>query len=625
VRIRFEIVNLQSRISNLELLMRLTITLTAIVFLLVVPFARGQDVQVSASLSSDTVGVEDQLQFTLTVSGADSGDAEAPRLSRIEGFRIVSGPSVSTQYQWINGRSSSSKSFIYELIPEREGQFTIGSVDVRVRGKTYKTQPVQVRVTSAPRNPAPRTQRPANPFDPFQEEEAPARKPAGGDVFIRAELDRNSAYAGQQVTLSYKLYTEVGVSGIELQENPQLSGFWVENLEVEKNPKGLRQVVNGREYLVYTIKRQALFATITGQLKIPSSLFAVSATSQSDFFGVFGRTETLYRKTQELSLDVRPLPEKGRPAGFSNAVGEFNLSAAIDKSRAATGEAVAFRVTLQGRGNIKMIPDISIPSFPDFTIYSSKRADNIRTVAENQIGGDKTWEYVIVPKAPGRQFIPALSFSYFNAERDRYETVTTPALELDVVRGKDNAGSILTASGDKQSLTRRGTDINFIKPSAGTLDQPSRPVYGHLWFYLLAAMPLAFNAGALIYQRQRSRLKDDAGLIRRRNAKRKALQQLKNADREARSQARSFYDRASTALSGYLGDRFGLSEIELAGDTLDRALSARSISTEIIRETRACLQECDFGRFVSASGSTDQMHVLSARIRKNIEQLEQAG
>jgi hypothetical protein len=604
--------------------MRLRIIFTAIVFILIIPCIHGQDVQVSASVSSDTVGVEDQFQFTLTVSGPDSGDAESPRLSRIEGFRIVSGPSVSTQYQWINGRSSSSKSFIYELIPEREGQFTIGSVEMRVRGNTYKTQPVQVRVTSAPRNPAPKTQRRLNPFDPFQEEEAPARKPVAGDVFIRAELDRNSAYPGQQVTLSYKLYTEVAISGIELQESPQLPGFWVESLEVEKNPKGLRQVENGREYLVYTIKRQALFATTTGQLKIPPSLFAVSATSQHDFFGVFGRTETLYRRTQELSLDVKPLPEKGRPADFSNAVGEFNLTAAIDKSRAATGEAVALQVKLQGRGNIKMIPDIAIPSFPDFAIYSSKRADNIRPVAENQIGGDKTWEYVIVPKAPGRQFIPALSFSYFNAEHDRYETVTTPALELDVVRGKDNAGSILATSGDKQNLTRRGTDINFIKLSAGSFEQKDRPVYGNLWFYLLAALPLAFNAGVLIYQRQRSKLEDNPELVRKRNAKRKAFQQLKNADREARSQARAFYDRASIALSGYLGDRFGLSEIELTGDTLERALSARSISNEIIRETRACLQECDFGRFVSASGSPDQMREVSARIRKNIEDMEQA-
>jgi hypothetical protein len=543
-------------------------------------------------------------------------------LSQVEGFRIVSGPSVSTQFQWINGRSSSAKSFIYELIPEREGQFTIGSVEIRVRGKIYKTQPVQVRVTSAPRNPAPRTQRPANPFDLLQEEDAQARNPAG-DVFIKAELDRNWAYPGQQVTLSYKLYTEVGISGIELRESPQLTGFWVENLEVEKNPKGLREVINGREYLAYTIKRQALFATTTGQLKIPASLFAVSASSQRDFFGVFGRTETLYRKTQELSLEVKPLPEKGRPAGFSNAVGEFSLTAAIDKSRAATGEAVAFQVKLQGRGNIKMIPDIAIPSFPDFTIYSSKRADNIRPVAENQIGGDKTWEYVIVPKAPGRQIIPALTFSYFNAERDRYETVSTPALELDVARGKDTAGSIL-ASGDKQSLTRRGTDINFIKLSAGKFERPERPVYQSFWFYLLAALPLVFNAGALIYQRQRSKLKDNAELIRKRNAKRKALRQLKSADREARAQTRSFYDKASIALSGYLGDRFGLSEIELTGDTLERALSARAISTETIWETRACLQECDFGRFVSASGSPDQMHGLSARIRKNIEELEQA-
>ena len=68
---------------------------------------------------------QDQFQLAITVTGRDSGDAESPRLSRLQGFKVVSGPNISTQFQWVNGRSSSSKSFIYILIPEKEGQFTI--------------------------------------------------------------------------------------------------------------------------------------------------------------------------------------------------------------------------------------------------------------------------------------------------------------------------------------------------------------------------------------------------------------------------------------------------------------------------------------------------------------------
>jgi hypothetical protein len=92
----------------------------------------GQDVQVAASIGSDAVGVQDHFQLTVTVSGRDSGDAETPRLPPLHGFRVVAGPSVSTQFQWINGRTSSNKSFTYLLLPEKEGQFTIDPVEVRV-------------------------------------------------------------------------------------------------------------------------------------------------------------------------------------------------------------------------------------------------------------------------------------------------------------------------------------------------------------------------------------------------------------------------------------------------------------------------------------------------------------
>lgn len=584
--------------------------------------AWGQDTQVTASVGSDSVGVQDQVQLSITVSGKDSGDAEPPRISSLQGFRIVSGPNVSTQFQWINGRTNSSKSFVYVLIPEKEGQFTIDPVEVRVGGKGYRTQPLQVRVTSAPRSSPQQQQRSVNPLDPFggleEEEDLRGSKVAAEDVFVRAELDRSSAYIGQQVTLAYRVYTRVGITGFQLQESPPLSGFWVEDIEIDKTPKGIHQVVNGREYLVFTVKKQALFATATGKLKVPSSIFAISAETQGNFFGVFGRTETVYRRTPEASLDVNPLPAGGRPADFNNAVGSFSLSSGVDKKQVATGEAVALRIKLEGQGNLKMIPDISIPSLPDFTVYSSKRADTIRPSAENQISGDKTWEYVIIPKAPGRQVIPSLSFSFFNAEQNKYETVTTAPISLDVVRGADSAGASGLSGGEKQDLVRRGTDINFIKLSADDLERtPFRHPY---WLFLIAAIPLAFNAGILVYQRQRSKV--SAGAVRMRKAKRNAFERLENAEKQCTSDARRFYDQAAAALSGYLSDKFNFTEIELTGDNLERALSQNSIPHETVEEVKACLRECDFGRFVSASASTDRMRELAARIRKSIEALE---
>ncbi len=606
--------------------MKLPNRLLFIFFLCVPTGAWSQETQVTASVSSDAVGVQDQLQFTITVSGQDSGEAQNPRIPRLQGFKIVSGPNISTQYQWINGRSSSAKSFIYVLIPEREGQFTIDPVDVPIGNRIYKTRPLQVRVTSAPHSPSPSPpQRPFNLPDLFEEEDRQSGALDAEAVFVKAELDRNSAYPGQQVTLFYKLYARVRVTGIRIQDSPPLSGFWVEDLEVQQNPRGERKVINGREYQAFTIKKQALFPTATGRLKIPSSTFAISAAGGGDFFGVFGRTETLYRKAQESLLEVKPLPVAGRPADFSNAVGSFNLTAGIDKTQVATGDAVSLRVKLEGQGNLMMIPDISVPPIPDFTVFSSKRADAIRAFPENQIGGDKTWEYVLVPKAPGHQTIPSFSLSYFNPEGDKYETVMTPALSLNVNRRADSSTALsgLSESG-KQNLIRQGTDISFIKLSTDNLESSGRPLYRNLWFYLLAAIPLAFNIGAFFFQRQRSRLAN-SGVIRNRRAKRKALKQLRIAEKEGRSDARRYYDRAALALSGYLADRFDMKEIELTGDNLDHMLSRNSVQHEIVEEIKACLQECDFGRFVSASNSADKMLALSARIRKNIDTLEKTA
>ena len=134
---------------------------------------------------------------------------------------------------------------------------------------------------------------------------------------------------------------------------------------------------------------------------------------------------------------------------------------------------------------------------PDFTIYSSKRSDNVRAIEENLIGGDKSWEYVIVPKAPGQQTVPSFTFSYFDPQRAAYETVTTPPLELKVIRSSDD-GSVLTGlSGiSKQNLSRQGTDINFIKLSSNDLEAQARADLSDL-----LVLPGGWNSAALQYRR----------------------------------------------------------------------------------------------------------------------------
>jgi hypothetical protein len=585
----------------------------------------GQDVQVSATVSSDTVGLQDQLRLTIMVSGGDAGAASPPVLQRLPGFQIVQGPDTSTQFQWINGKTTSSKNFSYLLVPEREGQIAIDPIEIRVGAKAFKTQAFKIRVIpgSSGGQAGPQQRRPA-PFslDDDQEQETRSRI-SETDIFVRAEIDRTSAYIGQQVTLAYRLYTKIPITGLQLQDNPALTGFWVEGIDVPTNPTAERKVIDGEEYLEYLVKKQALFPTVGGPLKIPPSSFAISARSSNDLFSFFRRTETVYRKTKEARLDVKQLPTTNRPADFGNAVGTFNLTSSLDKTEVAVGDAVSLRVKLEGRGNLKLVPDLTLPQIPDFTVYSSKRSDNIRRFEEDRVGGDKIWEYVLVPKAPGAQSLPSLSFSYFNPEREKYETITTLRLSLSVKRGAQSGSSLTGLSGiGKQDLVRQGTDINFIKLSAGDFRPDPRPVYGQSWFYALAVLPMLVNLVIFFYQKGRDTAADNPRLARSRRARRLAIAALRHAEQRGRVEPRHFYDGAASALSRYLSDRFFLPEIAVTADSLERALAQKSVPSPVVNEAVSCLQECDFARFAAKTASAASMSALAVRIRKVIDGLE---
>jgi hypothetical protein len=584
-----------------------------------VAVAVGQDVQVRATVGSDVVDVQDQFQYTITISGADSGDAEAPRL-RFADFQVVSGPNVSTSFQWINGRTSSSKSITYILLPRREGQFTLEPAEITIRGKVFRTQAIKIRVTAnSSHAPPPRPPRSYDPFG-FGDPRPEGESISASDVTVSAVLDKPSVYQGEQVTLTYHLSTRVGVSGLQLQESPSLNGFWVEDLEVESNPVPARKMIGGEEFLDYVVRRQALFPTTAGRLSIPPATFAISIPMRGDLFRVFTSSETIYRKNRETSIEVKPLPAQGRPPGFGNAVGSFNLKSSTDKSKAATGEAISLKVRLEGRGNLKMIPDVALPNLPDFTVFSSKRAENVRPFENATIGGDKTWDYVIVPKAPGDQSVPPVTFSYFDPAKEKYETLSTPEIPISVIRGVDSSQSALSGIA-RQDLQRQGTDINFIKLSGQDLRPGGKPYYTKIWFLLLAALPVALNVMLFLVQRERSRQSVDLRKLRR--ARGVARGALKQALKSGAKEPRKFYDGAAVALSRYLSDRFQVPEIAVTGDTLERTLSDRGISPEIVREAISCLQDCDFGRFVSSS--PEKMRSTADRITRAIEGMERAS
>ena len=182
---------------------------------------------------------------------------------------------------------------------------------------------------------APRRRSPFSVFDDMGlDEDSPLRDrtPRRAEVLTVAEVDKRSAFVGEQVTLTYKILTQLPITQVEVKEIPSLNGFWVEEIEVPKNPTAANRVVNGKQYAEYVIKKQALFPTKEGALQIPSATFGLVVRTSSGGFFSLGTQESVFRKTEAMTLKVAPLPEAGKPATFSGAVGNFKLESTLDKT-----------------------------------------------------------------------------------------------------------------------------------------------------------------------------------------------------------------------------------------------------------------------------------------------------
>ena len=583
-----------------------------------------QEASVTAEVSPNPVGVDEQVSLTITVVG---GGAERPQIPKITGLKLTVGPSVSNQFQWINGQSSSSQSFTYILLPEAEGTVKVPPIAIRANGKTYHTGEITLKVLKevAGQSQAPRRRSPFSVLDDMGlEEDSPLRDrtPRRAEVLTVADLDKRSAFVGEQVTLTYKILTQLPITQVEVKEIPSLNGFWVEEIEVPKNPTAANRIVNGKQYAEYVIKKQALFPTKEGALQIPSATFGLAVRTSSGGFFSLGTQESVFRKTEAITVRVAPLPDAGKPASFNGAVGNFRLESVIDKPTAETGEALNLKIMLSGTGNLKTITEFPLPDLPGFKIYSSKNNDQV-TVRNDVLQGNKSWEYVIIPQAPGKERIPNLKFFYFSPAAKQYREASAPSLEVAVLKGKGRAAGEVVQTTLQQGIVKRGSDINYIKLASVPLKDRSRRLYQFTWVWVGLLVPLLFNACMLLYTSHQARLRQDVTSFRSRRAARGAEKRLAEAQKCLKNhQYGQFHSILESSIGGYLSDKFNLPQIEITSQQIKRFMEERNLNSHLAEEVAALLEECNFARYAPVQPDRGNVDALYARAKNAIVRIE---
>lgn len=524
--------------------------------------------------------------FVVNVEISGTQDVQSdPELPDLSAFAQFLGSSSQSSVRMVNGRTSVSLTLQYRYQALVEGTHTIPSFEVEAGGETLVTDPLEVTVSRE-------ASAGAVPDSPIGED----------DLFITAEPSKRSVYVGEPLIVEYRIWTRVDVSSFGMTRVPEPEGFWVEDVTQPGQPRVEQRTRNGVPYTTAVIRRVALVPTGAGERTIePIGVEAQVRvrTGRDPFEDFFGRSSLFGSTTVQttvladaVSLDVRPLPP-GAPDPFSGVVGTMEVSAELDRDSVASNDAVTLTVGVAGTGNIPAIAPPELELASDFEVFPPEVSESFR-VAGAGLAGTKTFEYVVIPRAPGVREIGPIRFSFFDDETGEYRVAETEPLSLTV------SGTALEGPG---SLGRSGVaqlreDIRFIRLGPLELRRAGGSLFAGVGFWLFTLLPLVAVGGALALRRHRDRLEGDVAYARGRRAGRVARKRLARArDLAASDDPRGFYAEVARALRGLVADRLNLAEAGLRTAELDHALAEAGIGDDLRRELVECLEECDRQRF----------------------------
>jgi hypothetical protein len=559
-----------------------------------------------ATVDNNKVSENDRFELRFTFEGKNLNALKNFNPPNLKEFRVLSGPNQSTSMQIINGVSSSSLILSYILMPNTTGSYTIGSASIQYEEKTYTTDPIKVTIVKG-------SQKPKDDSGKQISNEEIAK-----NLFIRATIDKGKVYLGEQVTVTYKLYTRLNIaSQMSVDKLPQYQGFWAEELETARNISFSREVVDGQQYNVGLLKRAALFPNQAGKLEVTPFELTIPIQVQKkknpnnvwdDFFGdPFGRAEIVeyQAKSNILKVEVMPLPENNKPASFKGAVGKFDFSATLDKQKTKTNEPINLKFDISGTGNIKLLdlPPFELPN--GFERYDPKVDEQINRAGK--ISGTKKAVYLLIPRVAGSREIPPIEFSYFDPEKRSYQTISSKSFNVVIEQGQGGASDLA----NQQRIEQRDSDIRFIKTKFEDVDKRSEILLLKPAFWIASVVPFLASLVLIGWKRKQDKLSGNQQLLRYSKAEKVARKRFKTAKKLLdQNNIELFYSEISQALFGYLEDKFHIPKSEF---TLDRAgdeLLKRNIKPELVEKMKANAQKCEFIRFAPGTNPSQAMNEM---------------
>lgn len=585
-----------------------------IILLFFTSLAYAQNVEFKASAPSVVaVGEQFKLEYTLNREGSNL------KVPTLEGFDLLMGPSVGQSFysSSFGNKTTQSVTFSYTYVLEgtKKGTFHIPGATVIVDGKKYTSNALKIEVVKGSSNT--NGSQAANNRSVQPDANATVNDK---NLFVKVEVNRHSLYIGESLTATIKVYAKVDLVNLGRTRYPDFNGFLAEEVPTPQRIELVREAVNGQIYNVGTIRKVLLYPQHTGKITIePFELECIVRQRLAnggrnffdEFFGNYKDVRAM-RRSKPLTIQVKELPQLGKPAGFSGTVGKVTIATSLSADTVNANEAITYKVTFRGTGNLKLLkaPTINFPL--DFEVYDPKKSRDLN-ITGNGMTGSVSFEYLVIPRYSGDYKIPAIRFSYFDSQSNTYKTIAGTEYNIHVRKGADK-GQMETSTGNqvksfkKEEVRKVGEDIRYLKTGGLNLKAVGVRFFGTALYWLALLIPFVlFVVGAVLNRR---RIKANADIVRVKNkaANKMARKRLKVAAGAMKNHnAELFYDEVLKALWGYMSYKLNIDRAELNRDNISDILQAKGAEEDRIKEFIAVLDTCEYARYAPGSNSDQEM------------------
>ena len=563
-----------------------------ILFLTLNTLILSSQVKFDVSVSKSKLGLNERLRVDFVMN--QNGDNFSP--PKFENFQIIGGPNQSIKTSYVNGERSFSKTYSYFLKPLKKGTLKISQASIEIDNETYKSLPIEVTITDSVKQPS----------------DAVTQYYNDDDIELRALISKGSPFLNEPITVVYKLYYKapINISDARETETPKFKDFWSQTIKIPQL-KVQREVYKGKNYNVVEWRKVVLYPQRVGELEIsPLSLNLVLdvPTDKRDFFGnvIYDQTSQLI-STGMRRINVKNLPNLGKPDSFTGAVGEFEFDVILNKNSLRATESFQAELKVKGSGNLKLfdLPNILVPN--SMELFEPEREELINTNLSG-MSGSISKLFTIIPRFQGNFPIEEVEFSYFNPETEKYKILKSPRLTIDVFDGPALSNSI---TNDNLNIITADDSFRFIKIK-GNLEEIKNDIFFESkLFYALVASPFAFLLSLFaftIYSRKRK--ESSYELIR---IEERLIYKMIDSAKDAIGDKILFYDKIEKAIIKSLIVKFSIRMESLNKEKIQQIGQEKGLLRNDITLIIKLIENCEKAKYSQSSDSIMNKDLENAR------------